>query len=116
MEQPATSNEQTQFVMGEAGPLWYRGYFEEFARQGVRLAESADIDLIRARFGVEAILVGHTRVPAVTSLYGGRVIAVQVYPHRDAQTQALVMEGLLIQKRQMFRVGVDGSSELLARP
>jgi hypothetical protein len=114
--QPATPTEQTKFVMGQAGPLWYRGYFEEFGREGFKVAESADIDLIRERFHVDAILVGHTRVPVVTPLYDGRVIAVQVYPHRDAQTKAPVMEGLLIQKGQMFRVRVDGSSELLARP
>jgi hypothetical protein len=103
--------------MGESGPLWYRGYFEEIARQaGFKPADSADIDLIRERYRVDAILVGHTRVPTVTSLYGGRVIAVQVYPHRDTQTRAPVMEGLLIQKGEMFRVRVDGSSELLTRP
>lgn len=114
--QPGPLGEQAQFVMGESGPLWYRGYFEDTAREaGLAPATAADIDLIRERFGVEAILVGHTRVPTVTSLYGGGVIAVQVYPHRDAPTQAAVMEGLLIQKRQMFRARADGSSELLPR-
>lgn len=109
-------SESARFLMGESGPLWYRGYFEQFARQaGFEPAEPADIDLIRERFRVEAILVGHTRVPVVTSLYGGRVIAVQVYPHRDAQTHAPVMEGLLIQKGRMFRARADGSSELLPR-
>lgn len=115
-EQPEQLDEPARFVMGESGPLWYRGYFEQFVREaGFEPAESADIDLIRERFGVEAILVGHTRVPTVSSLYGGRVIAVQVYPHRDARTQAPVMEGLLIQKGQMFRARVDGSSESLPR-
>jgi hypothetical protein len=116
-EQPTAPSEQARFLMGESGPLWYRGYFEEIARQaGFKPADSADIDLIRERYRVDAILVGHTRVPTVTSLYGGRVIAVQVYPHRDTQTRAPVMEGLLIQKGEMFRVRVDGSSELLTRP
>ena len=116
-EQPTAPSEQARFVMGESGPLWYRGYFEEIARQaGFKPADSADIDLIRERYRVAAILVGHTRVPTVTSLYGGRVIAVQVYPHRDTQTQAPVMEGLSIQKGKMFRVRADGSSELLTRP
>ena len=110
-------DEQAQFVMGEAGPLWYRGYFAEVAREsGFEPAKPADIDSILARFAVKAILVGHTRVPTVTSLYEGRVIAVQVYPHRDAQTHAPVMEGLSIQKGQMFRARADGSSEILPRP
>ncbi|HEY5758110.1 MAG TPA: metallophosphoesterase, partial [Steroidobacter sp.] len=96
---------QTEFVMGQAGPLWYRGYFREAAlKGGFKLAEQSDIELIRERFGVQAILVGHTTVPTITMLYGGRVIAVQVYPHRDEQTQAPVMEGLSIRKDgQMFR-------------
>jgi hypothetical protein len=116
-EQSARTAEQTQFVLGEHGPLWYRGYFEAIAREGgFKPAEPADIDLMLERFKVQAILVGHTRVPTVTPLYGGRVIAVQVYPHRDTQTQAPVMEGLLIQRGQMFRARADGSSELLPRP
>ena len=46
----------------------------------------------------------------------GRVIAVQVYPHRDEQTQAPVMEGLMIRKDgQMFRARADGTSEILPR-
>ncbi len=81
-----------------------------------RSPSSSDIELIRGRFGVQAILVGHTTVPTITSVYDGRVIAVQVYPHRDEQTQAPVMEGLLIGKDgQMFRARVDGTSEMLPR-
>ncbi|GFE87987.1 metallophosphoesterase [Steroidobacter agaridevorans] len=117
LEPGASADMQTEFVMGQNGPLWYRGYFQDAARKGgFRVAEQSDIELIRGRFGVKAILVGHTTVPAVTSLYGGRVIAVQVYPHRDEQTQAPVMEGLMIRKDgQMFRARVDGSSEMLPR-
>lgn len=117
LSEAATPSEQMQFVMGESGPLWYRGYFEAVARNaGIPLAQPTDIDRIRERFGVAAILVGHTRVPTVTALYEGRVIAVQVYPHRDQQTQAAVMEALLIEKGQMFRVRADGSREMLLRP
>lgn len=117
LSERSTPSEQTQFVMGENGPLWYRGYFEAVARNaGIPLAQSADIDRIHERFGVAAILVGHTRVPAVTALYDGRVIAVQVYPHRDQRTHAPVMEALLVEKGQMFRVRADGSREMLLRP
>ncbi|MFC4309729.1 metallophosphoesterase [Steroidobacter flavus] len=117
-EQSAPRGEQTEFVMGQEGPLWYRGYFREAAlKGGFKVAEQSDIERIRERFGVQAILVGHTMVPTVTSLYGGQVIAVQVYPHRDEQTHAPVMEALSIRKDgQMFRARVDGTSELLPRP
>jgi hypothetical protein len=117
LEPGASADMQTEFVMGPAGPLWYRGYFREAARKGgFKAAEQSDIELIRERFGVQAILVGHTTVPTITALYDGRVIAVQVYPHRDEQTQAPVMEGLMIRKDGlMFRAGVDGGSEMLPR-
>ncbi|HEY0684153.1 MAG TPA: metallophosphoesterase [Steroidobacter sp.] len=117
LTQTGMPGEHGPFVMGQTGPLWYRGYFEEAARKsGMPLADSADIDRIRERFGVKAILVGHTVVPTVTALYDGRVIAVQVYPHRDEQTHVPVMEALSIQKGQMFRARVDGSREMLPRP
>lgn len=118
LAEPAALGAQTQFVMGQEGPLWYRGYFRDAAvKGGFKLAEQSDIELIRGRFAAQAILVGHTTVPTVTALYGGRVIAVQVYPHRDEQTHAPVMEGLSIGKGgQMFRARVDGTSELLPRP
>ncbi len=117
LHESSQRSEQTQFVMGPDGPLWYRGYFEAVARKsGIPSADPADIDRIRERFGVEAILVGHTMVPTVTALYDGRVIAVQVYPHRDQQTHAPVMEALFIQKGEMFRARADGSRELLPRP
>jgi hypothetical protein len=107
-------NELSELVMGPAGPLWYRGYFEREARAGgFTLADSTDIDLILKTFQVRAVLVGHTIVPAVTALYDGRVIAVQVYPHRDQGTDAPVMEALSIQRGQMFRARVDGSTEPL---
>jgi hypothetical protein len=117
LEPGAMADAQTRFVMGQDGPLWYRGYFQDVARAaGFEAAKQSDIESIRDRFGVQSILVGHTRVPAVTSLYDGQVIAVQVYPHRDERTQAPVMEGLMIRKDgQMFRARADGSTEMLPR-
>jgi hypothetical protein len=115
-KEPA-ANELAELVMGPSGPLWYRGYFEREARAGgFTLAESGDIDLILDTFKVRAVLVGHTTVPAVSSLYEGRVIAVQVYPHREQDTGAPVMEALSVQRGQMFRARVDGTTEPLLNP
>jgi len=116
LHEPHEPSDFTEIVMGRAGPLWYRGYFEREARAGgFTVAESGDVDLILDTFKVRAVLVGHTTVPAVTPLYEGRVIAVQVYPHRDKDTGAPVMEALSIQRGQMFRARVDGSTEPLSR-
>jgi hypothetical protein len=112
--QSPPASEKTALLMGREGPLWYRGYFETQAREGgFKVAESADIDVIRERFKVRKILVGHTMVPTITPLYDGRVIAVQVYPHRDKETHAPVMEALAIESGRMFRARVDGSREPL---
>jgi hypothetical protein len=102
------------FVMSPRGPLWYRGYFPDEARQvGDPIATSADIDTILGFYGVKRIFVGHTRVPTVTSLYDGRVIAVQVYPHIDAATSKPEMQALLVKGGELFRARIDGTLEPL---
>lgn len=102
---------QIEFVMGRLGPLWYRGYFAE-ATDGP-LATSSEIDAMRQHFGITRIIVGHTRVPTVTSLYGGRVVAVQVYPHRDEHSGEPVMEALMIKGSKIERATIGGALEPL---
>lgn len=84
--------ERAQFLMGQLGPLWYRGYFAD--RESFPTASSSDVDRIRQHFGVSTILVGYTVVPTITPLYDGRVIAVQVYPQRDEKSGQPMMEAL----------------------
>lgn len=102
---------RAEFVMQELGPLWYRGYFRD--QRSFPTATLEDIDRIREHFSVRTILVGHTTVPTITPLYDGKVIAVQVYPRRDEQTQRPVMEALRIEKGRFLRARVDGGVEPL---
>jgi Calcineurin-like phosphoesterase len=102
-----------ELVMGPLGPLWYRGYFAE--QKDFPSARHEDIDAIRKHFGVRAILVGHTTVPTVTALHGGRVIAVQVYPRRE-WSGAPVMEALRIDHDRFLRARIDGTLEPLEKP
>ncbi|HEX6398809.1 MAG TPA: metallophosphoesterase [Steroidobacteraceae bacterium] len=104
------ARERAEFLLGESGPLWYRGYFP--APSGQAPATTADIDRIRKQFGVAAILVGHTKVPTITSLYEGRVVAVQVYPHQDSFGNP-VFEALLIRDGVRLRAWPDGRTEKL---
>jgi calcineurin-like phosphoesterase family protein len=110
--EPAAGAERDRadFLLGESGPLWYRGYFPEESAGAT--ATTADIDGIRKHFGVSALLVGHTRVPTITPLYDGRVYAVQVYPRRDAFGNA-VFEALLIRDGKFLRALPDGRTEPL---
>lgn len=97
-------------LMGNLGPLWYRGYFAE--QTSFPTASAGDVDRVLDIFGAHRILIGHTIVPAVTPLYGGKVIAVQVPPRRDESGQP-EFEGLLIERGELWRVKLDGSRAAL---
>lgn len=106
---PAPAQSLVAFVTGPWGPLWYRGYFPGARQAGEPpQATASEVREILAHYGATRILVGHTRVPTVTPLYGGAVIAVQVYPHRDAHSGTMVMEALRI-----ARARIDGTLEML---
>lgn len=62
-------------VLGFTGLTQYRGMVMALDGKYPR-ATQADVDRAAARFGVDRIVVAHTQVPRVTSLYGGRVWAV----------------------------------------
>jgi hypothetical protein len=102
-----------ELVMGSLGPLWYRGYFA--GQTGFPIATADDVRLALDTFGVRRILIGHTIVPTVTPLYGGKVIAVQVYPKRD-EAGHTSFDALLFRKGVIFDAGVDGSIRRLEHP
>jgi len=105
--------ERAEFLLGESGPLWYRGYFPQATREsGFPPATDEDVNRVLAHFGARAIFVGHTQVPTVTPLYDGKVIAVQVYPRRD-DAGAPHMEALLVKEGALFRARIDGGVEAL---
>jgi hypothetical protein len=95
-----------ELVMGSLGPLWYRGYFAD--QNNFPSASEEDVDLALANYGAQRMLIGHTIVPSITPLYGGKVIAVQVYPRRDESGRAS-FESLLIRKATPWQAGIDGS-------
>jgi hypothetical protein len=102
----AAERERAELLMGSLGPLWYRGYFASQAGS-FPIASTDDVERVLAVYGVRRIFVGHTIVPAITPLYDGKVIAVQVYPRRDAAGNTS-FESLLVKSGAMWRAGVDG--------
>jgi Calcineurin-like phosphoesterase len=104
------ARQRATFLFGDTGPLWYRGYFPGEA--GAAAASASDVDLALRRFGADRMLVGHTRVPTITSLYDGKVIAVQVYPQRDA-AGTIIFEALSIRDGAFLRARPDGTTEPL---
>jgi hypothetical protein len=92
--------------MGSFGPLWYRGYFAE--QTNFPTATADDVDQTLKAFGVRRILVGHTIVPTITSLYDRKVIAVQVYPKRE-DSGKVNFESLYIKGGEFSRAKLDGT-------
>ncbi len=86
-----------------SGPFWYRGYH---GAQENRYPQATDeeIDATLAVYGVSAIVVGHTEIDRVESLYGGRVYGIDV-PLNELGT----FQGLLWEAGRFFRVEGDGS-------
>ena len=90
------------------GPLWYRGYFQKYtdlssAYFGPR-PTTEQIDQILERLGAATIVVGHTKVERVTSVFGGRrVLAIDI-PWTDLDK----VRGILVEGERMHVVDARG--------
>jgi len=95
---------QVQLIMDQKGPLWYRGYFNESLDQQV-------LHNTLAKYGAERIVVGHTVVKEVCTLYGGKVIAVDV-KHKVAMSKDHC-NALLLEQGQFYSVSASGRQKPL---
>ena len=81
------------FLYGSYGPIWYRGLVQDEPK---RRPVSADtLDLLRTRYDVDHIIVGHTIFRQVRTFYDGRVIDVNVdnvVNRKKKRTRALLIE------------------------
>ena len=90
-----------KLVMGHNGPLWYRAYVENNI-------DSLDIQKILKHYDVDQIVVGHTMVKDVTSLYNDSVYAIDVNrKKRDIQV------ALLKENNKFYRVNTLGTKTAL---
>jgi hypothetical protein len=89
-------------LYGTDGPFWYRGFHYELEDK-YPAATPEEVDLALARFGADLCVVGHTEVDSVTTLFDGRVIAVDV-PVENLGG----FEGLLWDNGEAFRVTSTG--------
>ena len=82
------------FLYGSNGPIWYRGLIVKDKR--FRPIQRDTLDLIRTRFGVDHIIVGHTMLRDVREFFDGKVIDVNVdnrVNQRKHRGRALLIEG-----------------------
>ncbi len=85
-----------QLVLGSDGPLWYRGYVEEPIDQ-------SQVDSVLSKFDIQKIVIGHTLVDEVSSLYNNKVFAVDV--RRKSNDYTL----LIIEKDLFFTIDSQNS-------
>jgi hypothetical protein len=78
---------KVNFLNGENGPVWYRGYFVEGQVDGNTL------DGILKYFNVKRIIVGHTSLRRVTAMHRGRIIAVDSNIKEGVDGEILLIEG-----------------------
>lgn len=103
------SRDLARLLMTTDGPLWYRGFFAE--HRDFTTATSDDVDAALKHFAVDRIFVGHTIVPTITSLFDGRVIALNVPAKPDAPDSDF--EALLLRGGKTLRAKLDGTLEPL---
>ena len=60
-------------VMGNGGPLWYRGLIPGAAGPG---ASDADVAAVLRAYGATTLVVGHTTLDQVTAFHGNRVYGI----------------------------------------
>ncbi len=82
-------------LFSDRGPLWYRGLVVPSETEPIN---AGIIDVSLAHFKVSRIVVGHTTLPRVSALHGGRVIGVD----------ASVKEALFIDKKTFKVLTTDG--------
>ncbi len=89
-------NSSESLVMGSNGPLWYRGYVK-------KEIDTKVIKTILDIFNVEQIVIGHTVVDSVCSLYDGSVFAIDIKrKNKD------IYESLLIENGQFYKATSQG--------
>lgn len=86
----------TTFFNDKTSPFWYRGYFVQ------PRATEAQVDSTLQLFNCRHIIVGHTIVDSIQTLYNGKVIAIDVNRHTGNQ------EALIVEKDSFYRLDIKG--------
>jgi len=99
-------DEELQFLYGYNGPLWYRGYIQDWKE--IPMADEDQVKAILDFYGASTIVVGHTIMDEITSLYGGLVYAIDTGIYKGSQGEALLWEN-----DSFFCLKISSGRELL---
>jgi hypothetical protein len=110
-------NPRASFIFDRQGPMWYRGYFGDY-KEHYKGTSQKDIDDILNYYEAKHIVVGHTIVDKVQTLFNNKVIAIDAMSENDPRKQdddsmAVSCEGLYIENNEFYRVLYNGKKELL---
>jgi len=86
------------FMMGDYGPVWYRGYFD------LPVLHEYKIDFITNYFDVNHIVVGHTSFSNIISIYNNKILGI------DSSIKLGNYGEVLIYKNKMFYRGTLSGS------
>ena len=89
--------EKLNFLNGDDGPLWYRGYFNDST------FNEKTLDAVLGFYGKEKIIVGHTTFKEIITLFNDKIIAVDA-----GLMDKLPGEVLLWEKGVFYRVMISG--------
>jgi len=102
-ELDSTEIADTELLIGDNGPFWYRGYFGNW--NGYKQITEESVDKTLGFFNVSKIIVGHTNVDQIKSIYHGKIFATDIPYYMSDE---IVLQGLLIEGETFYRVYPDG--------
>ncbi|MEL6675254.1 MAG: metallophosphoesterase [Bacteroidota bacterium] len=98
-------DEEANLVMGEHGPLWYRGLLVS-NREHYPKATQEDLEKVLAFYKARYAVIGHTLVPTVTNDYYGRLFCIDIkQPHQKNTGKA---QALMLEEGMFYRVNDFG--------
>lgn len=83
-------------LLGRSGPFWYRGYHEDNSEY--RHLPEPEFDKVLKYFNARYIFIGHTNVDEISSVYHGRVFALDVPYYTFGHS----MYGLLLKGEKIY--------------
>lgn len=106
-------NPRASFIFERKGPMWYRGYFGDY-KEYYKEIKNDELNKILNYYNVKHIVVGHTIVDRVKTLFNDKIIAIDVTPKKvDEESASVLCEGLYIENNSFYRTFSNGNRELL---
>lgn len=94
-------------AISDKGPFWYRGYLTE--SQIISRAKLTELENVLKVYGAKTMVVGHTEVLSIDSIYEGRLIPINVPFDRVG----IPKQALRIRKGYFYRCYSDGTEHLI---